>query len=57
MDLELSQLDRVYLKDLASYNRIINQRNKLLKDAYFQNDLIDKIRNKISKEIIEEFTP
>lgn len=43
MDLELSQLDRVYLKDLASYNRIVNQRNKLLKDAYFQNDLIDTL--------------
>ena len=43
MDLELSQLDRVYLKDLASYNRIVNQRNKLLKDVYFQNDLIDTL--------------
>ena len=43
MDLELSQLDRVYLKDLASYNRIVNQRNKLLKDAYFQNDLLDTL--------------
>ena len=27
MDLELSQLDKVYLSDLANYNRIINQRN------------------------------
>lgn len=35
MDLELSQLDKVYLKDLANYNRIVNQRNKLLKDAGF----------------------
>lgn len=43
MDLELSQLDKVYLKDLASYNRIVNQRNKLLKDVYFQNDLIDTL--------------
>lgn len=43
MDLELSQLDRVYLKDLSNYNRIVNQRNKLLKDAYFQNDLIDTL--------------
>lgn len=37
MDLELSQLDKVYLKDLANYNRIVNQRNKLLKDYYFEN--------------------
>ena len=43
MELELSQLDKVYLKDLASYNRIVNQRNKLLKDVYFQNDLIDTL--------------
>lgn len=43
MNLELSQLDKVYLKDLASYNRIVNQRNKLLKDVYFQNDLIDTL--------------
>ena len=43
MDLELSQLDKVYLKDLANYNRIINQRNKLLKDAAFQKDLIDTL--------------
>ncbi len=43
MDLELSQLDKVYLKDLASYNKIINQRNKLLKDAYFQTDLLDTL--------------
>lgn len=43
MDLELSQLDKVYLKDLASYNRIVNQRNKLLKDACFQKDLIDTL--------------
>ena len=43
MDLELSQLDRLYLKDLASYNRIVNQRNKLLKDACFQNNLIDTL--------------
>jgi len=32
IDLELSQLDKVYLNDLGNYNRIINQRNKLLKD-------------------------
>jgi len=32
MDIELSQLDRIYLSNLQNYNRIINQRNNLLKD-------------------------
>ncbi len=31
MDLELCQLDQIYLTDLAGYNHIVNQRNKLLK--------------------------
>ena len=43
MDLELSQLDKVYLRDLANYNRIVNQRNKLLKDAVYQSELIDTL--------------
>ncbi len=43
MDLELSQLDKLYLKDLTSYNRIVNQRNKLLKDASFQTSLLDTL--------------
>ena len=33
MDLELSQLDKVYLSDLANYNRTLNQRNRLLKEC------------------------
>ena len=32
IDLELSQLDKIYLNNLSNYNRIINQRNSLLKD-------------------------
>lgn len=45
MDLELSQLDKVYLKDLANYNRIVNQRNKLLKDYFYENrsELMDTL--------------
>lgn len=43
MDFELSQLDKIYLKDLANYNRIINQRNKLLKDAWQQKDILDTL--------------
>ena len=34
MDLELCQLDQLYLTDLAGYNHIVNQRNRLLKDLY-----------------------
>lgn len=32
IDLELSQLDKIYLSHLSNYQRIINQRNHLLKD-------------------------
>ena len=39
LDMELCQLDKIYLKDLASYNHIVNQRNKLLKDMYVQPGL------------------
>ena len=39
IDLELSQLDRVYLSNLSNYNRIIQQRNTLLKDLYKQDHL------------------
>ena len=34
LDLELCQLDQIYLSDLAGYNHIVNQRNRLLKDMY-----------------------
>ena len=39
LDMELCKLDKIYLKDLASYNHIVNQRNKLLKDMYVQPGL------------------
>ena len=35
IDLELSQLDKVYLNNLSNYNRIVNQRNRLLKELSF----------------------
>lgn len=44
IDLELCQLDPLYLSDLASYHHVLNQRNRLLKDLSFhssQNDLLD----------------
>jgi len=43
LDSELCQLDKLYLSDLTKYNKILNQRNKLLKDIYFRPDLIDTL--------------
>ena len=43
LDLELCQLDRVYLHNLVSYNRVMVQRNKLLKDLCFRKDLEDTL--------------
>ncbi len=43
IDLELSQLDKVYLSNLSNYNRIINQRNSLLKEINYQKNLIDTL--------------
>ena len=43
IDLELSQLDKIYLNNLSNYNRIINQRNSLLKDIYGQRNLIETL--------------
>lgn len=43
MDLELCQLDSVYLHDLNNYNKAVNQRNKLLKELYFHPELKDTL--------------
>lgn len=43
VDMELCQLDKYYLYNLNQYNKIINQRNRLLKDFYFNPDLKDTI--------------
>ena len=39
IDMELCQLDSFYLYNLNHYNKIVNQRNQLLKDLYFRPDL------------------
>lgn len=39
IDMELCQLDSVYLNNLNNYNKIVNQRNKLLKDLYNNSSL------------------
>lgn len=43
IDLELSQLDKVYLYNLSNYNKIVNQRNKLLKSMLFNSNLKDTL--------------
>lgn len=43
MDMELCQLDSIYLYNLDNYNKIINQRNKLLKDIPFNSDYKDML--------------
>lgn len=41
--MELCQLDRVYLHELSGYNRVLTQRNRLLKDLSFRPELIDTL--------------
>ena len=43
LDSELCQLDGVYITELASYNHIVNQRNRLLKDCYANPGLKDTL--------------
>ncbi len=38
IDMELCQLDRVYLHQLSNYNKILLQRNRLLKDLAYRPD-------------------
>ncbi len=64
IDLELCQLNKLYVHSLVSYNRILMQRNKLLKDLFFHPeyeetlDVWDMQLVQYGKEIIrfrEEF--
>lgn len=43
VDMELCQLDPFYLYNLNQYNKIVNQRNKLLKDLYMNPSLRDTL--------------
>ncbi|TGY95953.1 DNA replication/repair protein RecF [Petralouisia muris] len=43
LDFELCQLDKIYLFHLTNYNKILNQRNKLLKDINFRPELRDTL--------------
>ena len=43
MDLELCQLSKVYLFHLSNYNKILNQRNRLLKEITFRPEYLDTL--------------
>ena len=43
LDLELCQLDKVYLYHLANYNKSLAQRNNLLKQISFNRNLLDTL--------------
>ena len=43
MDLELCQLDKVYTYNLINYNKVISQRNRLLKEIDYHPDLLDTL--------------
>ena len=44
IDLELCQLDKIYLSNLSKYNKTLVQRNRLLKDIAHRPDLIDTLQ-------------
>ena len=43
MDMELCQLSRLYYSNLSNYNKVLNQRNNLLRQIYFNKSLIDTL--------------
>lgn len=43
IDFELCQLDKVYLYNLSNYNKILNQRNNLLKQLIYNSKLMDTL--------------
>ncbi|MBR1470998.1 MAG: DNA replication/repair protein RecF [Lachnospiraceae bacterium] len=44
VDMELCQIDSIYLHNLNDYNKIIKQRNRLLKDIFFHPEYRDMIK-------------
>ncbi|MDP1727626.1 MAG: DNA replication/repair protein RecF [Bacteroidota bacterium] len=53
VDMIISQTDHVYLNELMQYNRVLDQRNKLLKDfnehRYVNRDLLETYNAQLSK--------
>lgn len=43
IDMELCQLNKIYYSNLSTYNKILNQRNSLLKQISFDNSQIDML--------------
>lgn len=43
IDLELCQLDKIYLHHLTNYNKVLNQRNNLLRQLAFNSELKDTL--------------
>ncbi len=43
LDLELCQLDKIYLSDLSNYNKVLDQRNNLLKQIGYNRELLDTL--------------
>lgn len=43
IDMELCQIDKIYLNDITNYNRILMQRNRLLKDMGYRDDIADTL--------------
>lgn len=43
VDMELCQLDNIYLYNLSKYNKIVDSRNKLIKDSYVNSDLLETL--------------
>lgn len=43
LNMELCQLDREYLYAYTSYKKVLQQRNSILKQAYYRKDLLDTL--------------
>ena len=43
MDMELCQISRLYYSNLAGYNKVLNQRNNLLRQIYYNKSLLDTL--------------
>lgn len=59
IDMELCQLNRLYLDNIAKYNKCLNQRNRLLKNLEFNNskDVLETWDEQLifyGKKVIEE---
>lgn len=43
LNLELCQINKIYMDDLAKYGKILDQRNRLLKELGFRNDFMEML--------------